>query len=70
MAMERPRSVSTPSDYCLEPGFIIVMVRMQSDSSLTRIIHDGSSPLDLLMVPSPVEGRNRQDALRDGHTEA
>mgnify|MGYP007037744220 CR=1 FL=1 len=43
---------------------------MQSDSSVTRIIHDGSSPFDLLRVSSLVEGRNRQDTLQDGHAEA
>ena len=36
---------------------------------LARIIHDGSSPFDLLRVPSPAEGRNRRDARRDRHAE-
>jgi hypothetical protein len=36
---------------------------------LARLIHDSSSPFDLLRVPSLVEGRNRAVALRDGHVE-
>jgi len=34
-------------------------------SCLAHIIHDGSSPFDLLRVPSPVEGRNRWAASWD-----
>ena len=40
------------------------------EAFLARIIHEGSSPFDTLRVPSPVEGRKRAAAKRDGHSEA
>src|SRR4026209_2299198 len=43
---------------------------MGRKTGLARIIHEGSSPFDLLRVPSPVKGRKRADAKRDGHSEA